>query len=419
MFDGAQQGVKWIAKLFDTLGQQLIGRFLQRNAEPVQALERGPGVGQPFGPVLGKPRLGVAGLAKRLHGFIRQGIDRVGTNQLIHIHGLRIGGILGAGAGPQQALGLGTPLGQTLPALAGDDVLIGGIGRLGIGNGCGAEQLLDVGALSRVLGRAEGCVQPLVNEGVEPADKKAGHTADLVEVSVLGAQLLQAGNIGAGNRLIHLDCEQQGDVDIGAFADQLSDGRNTSLGGRDFDHDILTVNRRPQPPRLFDRPVRIVRQMGRNLKADIAVSPVRLVVDWRQDIGGHLNILDGQPFINVFARADPLFDQGPQGLVVIGALGQGLLENRRVGGDSTHPVVLDQGVQLARGNQAASNIVIPDALAEVVDLSQRVFHASPLFSRARVRKEETCRPLAWVWLTRFLFGVSGPLTHPYHLPHLL
>ena len=57
-------------------------------------------------------------VAEGVEGGGRNGVDGVRADQLFDVHDVAVAGVLGAGAGPQQALGLGAFGGQRGPALA-------------------------------------------------------------------------------------------------------------------------------------------------------------------------------------------------------------------------------------------------------------------------------------------------------------
>ena len=71
-------------------------------------------------------------------------------------------------------------------------------------------------------------------------------------------------------------------------------------------------------------------------------------------------------------------------LLVIGASGDGLFEDRRVGGHAAQAVFIDQAAQLAAGDQAAANVVEPHRLAEDLQRAQPVLQRRHLGEPAQM-----------------------------------
>ncbi len=94
----------------------------------------------------------------------RQGVDRVGSHQVVHVHRVGIVGIFNAGAAVEDALRFCAVGGQGLPALAAKCVEVAGIGHLGVGD---ADFTLE----GQGCGTADG-VEFFVNGRIHPAHKK-------------------------------------------------------------------------------------------------------------------------------------------------------------------------------------------------------------------------------------------------------
>ena len=136
----------------------------------------------------------------------------------------------------------------------------------------------------------------------------------------------------------------------------------------------------PQTMRLFDGLTGLHRQVGRHFERDVAVAPLRLPVDAGQRIGALADVADRQ-FLEQRARIEiahrlSLADQ----LVVIIAMADRLLENRRVGGDPAHTVIGDQAGKAAGAQQLAADKIEPHRLAVFVQLLERVCHVSAPFA---------------------------------------
>ena len=74
-----------------------------------------------------------------------------------------------------------------------------------------------------------------------------------------------------------------------------SDRRNAFHGSRHLDHQVGPIDRRPQPPRLGDRAGGVVRQVGRDFHAHVAVAGVGLLVDRPQHVGRLAQVGDRHP----------------------------------------------------------------------------------------------------------------------------
>ena len=87
-------------------------------------------------PVRSSSRLarGRAVVAEGRERLDRQGVDRVGSNQLLDVQHIAIAGILDAGAGPQEALPASALGFQGLPARAGEDPLVDLVGDARVGD---------------------------------------------------------------------------------------------------------------------------------------------------------------------------------------------------------------------------------------------------------------------------------------------
>ena len=106
--------------------------------------------------------------------------------------------------------------------------------------------------------------------------KKLATLAILLAIAALRDQMFEPRQIGFDDLLIDLLREQQRDVDVDAFADELADRRQAGLRRRHLDHQVVAADRPPEPPRLGDRRLGVHRQIGRDFEADISVLALRL-----------------------------------------------------------------------------------------------------------------------------------------------
>ncbi len=81
-------------------------------------------------------------LLERHHGLLRHGVDRLRADQLLDVHHVAVGRILGSCAGPEAALHRGTCLAQLSELGPIEDALEGLVGHLRIGNGGLSHELL-------------------------------------------------------------------------------------------------------------------------------------------------------------------------------------------------------------------------------------------------------------------------------------
>ena len=65
----------------------------------------------------------------------RHGVDCVRPDEAIHVEGVRVEWILGAGASPQRTLDTGALRCQTFPAFAAENFAETGISHFGVGDG--------------------------------------------------------------------------------------------------------------------------------------------------------------------------------------------------------------------------------------------------------------------------------------------
>src|SRR5579871_1484444 len=183
---------------------------------------------------------------------------------------------------------------------------------------------------------------------------------------------LQTRDVGLRNFLIHLQSEEQRDIDVDSFADALLDSRNTFHGGWNLHHEIGTVYRFPQAARVLNGALRVLGQEGRDFQTHVAIALVGAVVDGPQRVGGVLDVLDSQDLVNRHGIQILALLQFKQGVGVIGAPGDGLLKDGGIGSHSPQAVFVDEVLQLAAGNQIAANVIEPDRLAILTQLPNRI-----------------------------------------------
>ncbi len=182
---------------------------------------------------------------------------------------------------------------------------------------------------------------------------------DLREVQAALLGLLQAGDVRVHHLAVALQREDQRDVDADAQADGLGDRRDARLGGRNLDQSVGAVHQPGQLLGLGDGRLGVVGQPRVDLDGDPAVLAAGRVEDRAQDVGGVADVRRRD-------HADGFLDGHLAGrevgelLVVTVALRDGLLEDRRVGGDAHDVLLVDQFGEVAGRDPLARQVVQPD-----------------------------------------------------------
>src|SRR5690606_33005888 len=104
---------------------------------------------------------------------------------------------------------------------------------------------------------------------------------------------LERVDVGAGDRLVVLQREEEGDIDVDALGQERPDGGLAFLGSRNLDHQVRPVDRLPEDTRVLERSLGVPRKAWKYLDGDEAVLAAALVVDRAKDVAGVLDVLDG------------------------------------------------------------------------------------------------------------------------------
>ena len=219
------------------------------------------------------------GLGHRVHGERRgEGLD------VQDVGGL---GVLGSGAGPQQALRAGAGVVDALPARRIEQSR---------GTPCRSARRSAMPSWSRsALGHLAR------DRGVPAADEHRSHGADVGIQPGVDAPL-DAAQVRLGGRHVLLAGEQQGHVDRHAGEDRLLDGGQAFLGAGNLDEQVGP--RRPGVQFLGrgEGAGRVVGQQRRDLQRHPAVHAVGPVVDRPEQIGGLREVLERQLEEQLLAR---------------------------------------------------------------------------------------------------------------------
>ena len=269
-------------------------------------------------------------IAECLQRCGRHGIDGVGTDQLLDIEHVAIVFVLGAGRGPQQPLRLGTFGGQLLPTRPRKQTLVLLVGELGVGNRDLAFQGSQAFLLGRVVGFRNSVVELLVGHRIDAADEEACNACDVRRIAALGEVFFQARKIGFSNLQIDILREQQRDVDVDAFANQMLDCRQALRRCRHLDHEILALDVLPEPLSFGDRTLGVHRQIRRHLQADEAILALEIVVDRPQYVGRVLDVFNGELLEQLGDRAIAAFQGLSDRAVIFIGTADRLFEDRRI-----------------------------------------------------------------------------------------
>jgi hypothetical protein len=243
------------------------------------------------------------------------------------------------------------------------------IGELQSGDAGLAQEPLEI------LTLRDAVLEELVDRGVDAADENRVHRPNSIDGFLLGDAALQTFDVRARGFFVPVDREDQGDVDVEPFVDALFDRRQTLFGAGNLDHHVRTADARPKVLRHRDRALRVVSQQRRDLQADEAVVAARLLEHAGERVARVLDVGNGEipkECLGILLRADQLAK-----LIVVVAPGTDrFFEDRRVAGHASQTLI-DQSLQLARGEHAATNVIEPYALPGLEQLLQLVAHVDP------------------------------------------
>lgn len=171
--------------------------------------------------------------SKKFAGF-REGVDGLGSDEVVDVQGVGVGGILRRRGCPQRSLQVSAPPGQLPPALIGERVAEHPVGDFGLGDG-------GLAAQGEGLRCCDG-LEARVDFAVEPADEERGDTADLTEVATGAGELLEPGAVRVNDLPVAAGREDQGDVDAGTRGGHGPDGGDLFGGGGDLDEQVGSID---------------------------------------------------------------------------------------------------------------------------------------------------------------------------------
>ena len=318
--EGFDELVVGLVELLNALFFKPLGNLPEVDAQVRQARHDFLGELRVLADAHGRPAVVAIGI----NGLQRQRVDRLRSDQRLDILHIRIGRILGAGAGPQQPLGFRAVLLELEEGFAAVQFAGDAVGLTGAGNRHLTDQpLRQVGF---VPGGAGELLQLRVYEHVNAAQEEAGHRVDIVDRLALRQPVLQARDVGLRDLDIAWQAKEQRHINIEPLGDELADRLQPRHGRRHLDEQIGPVHQRPQPPRLRDRLLGLVSQVRVHFQTDEPVGVLELLPGRAQHVRRRLDVLHREGRVHLL---DALALQRPgfHRRVVIAAAGDRLFED--------------------------------------------------------------------------------------------
>src|SRR6266481_1641448 len=186
---GIEKSLEGISEESYAVDDELFGDFLHGDAGLGEIFHVASGSGDVFGEAGAE----LAVIAEGVEGCGGNGVHRVRADEFLDVEDVAVLGILGAGAGPEEALSLRALRGESFPAGAAKEFLILLVGKLGVGDGYGAVEAFEKNFGVTGSSFQQG-VNLGVNEGVNAADEEAGDTGDVVDRLALGGTGFESGD---------------------------------------------------------------------------------------------------------------------------------------------------------------------------------------------------------------------------------
>src|SRR3954454_1036480 len=353
--DVVEQLAERLRELLDTLLFQSVDDVVVVDARVAQVVEE---LARAVDVALERVAGDLAVVLEGLDRLGRHGVHRVRADQLLDVHRVLVGVVLDRRRRPKAALRPRALARELLPAVAGEDLLVGLVGELGVGDRqLAAELFLAL------------LVEALVGLAVHARDEERRDTRHLARVSAGLDEVLEALDVGLGDRAVAVQAEDQRDVDGDAGADRLLDRAQAVLRRGDLDVDVRAVDELAQARGLLDGGVAVERDLRIDLERHEPVDPAGALVGVAQDVARVLDVAHREleeDLLGVLAALQDLLD-----LLVVGVAGRDrLLEDRGVGGHADDGVLLDQTLEIAVLEQRTRQEVDPDALALFGELMQ-------------------------------------------------
>ena len=296
----------------------------------------------------------------------RNGVDSFGTDEIIDVNRIRIGRILGASARPQRTLNTRALVFEFFPTRACKCFLIFIIGEFGIGDGSFA---FEVRAIRQMW----------INFGINARNEERSNRCNVVNGMSRRGTVFQPAEISVHHFGVTCERKNQRDIDVNTCGNCLTNGRDASLRGRNFDHQVFACHTRPQLLGLCSSAFGIVRNIRADFQTDISIAAIRFFIQWRERIARGFDIFNGKlpkDFLCVPASPGERRERG----VVIIRLRNRVVEDGRVGCNATNIAAFDHGFEFAIFQNLALDVIVPDGLTELCEFCNWVHR----FSRFQV-----------------------------------
>ena len=291
-------------------------------------------------------------VGKGQQGLVWNRIDRVRRREGLDVERVRCRRVFGAGAGPEQALRPRTGRGEFLPAIGREQIAV----RL-----VGAHRDRDSQAVVQWR-----CNLQLYRH-VPPADEERGDRVDLRVQAGFDAPLYAA-QVGLRGRNIVLAREQQRDVDRNAVEDRLLDRWKAFGCAGDLDEEVRPGSARMQLRGHPDGVDRVVGEQRRDFKRDPAVGTKTRIESRPEQVGGLLQVFQRKFEEQALARQPAIHQLADCG-VVCAAAADRMLEDGRIRGQPGHRQIGDVPRKRAACQQLTGEVVKPQTLTQIVQLS--------------------------------------------------
>ncbi len=341
---GREKLVESLGEKFYSFFGQLVGSRFHRDPG---ALERIHGLLRRRN-IFFEARARLSVVAECVVGGRRNRVHRVRPDQFLDVQNIRELGILRACAGPEYALRLRALGGKGCPSRPAENFLVALVGQLRVGDRYFTHQFPKRSLFGRVLRFLDSICDLAVDQSIDAADEKARDASDVAHLAACLRERLKPRDICLGHPLVDVLREKQSHVDVDSFADELLNRREAFRSSRNFHHQIFAAHRFPEPARLVDRLLRLVREIRSDFEAHIPIAPMSLIVDGPQHVGGILNIANRERFVHLLGIEIFLRAQFLERFGVIGAASDGLLEYGGIGRDAAQTVLLDQAGEFSR-----------------------------------------------------------------------
>src|SRR6266478_1447572 len=250
---GIQKRFESLRKELDPVDHQLVRHFFHGDSGFRQIGHGLPGAFHVFG----EAGANLSVIAEGIKCRGRNGIHRIGANELFHVNHVAVLWILGAGAGPQKTLRLRALGRQGFPTRATEEFLIFLVSEASVGNRHFSLETLKESLLRLVRRGLYFFIEFAVHEGVNAAHEEACHTRNMADVLTFRGAGLESGKERFGNLFIRGLREQQGDIDVDAIFKSLAYGREAFGCAGDLDHDVRAIHGLPQSASLRERSLSI------------------------------------------------------------------------------------------------------------------------------------------------------------------